>query len=139
MREDPAVDPVVADANRLAPPVAEGPRPFRRKTWAVAEGQRESAARLAVLPPELDFREDFPEPIRYDEARRQLLYRGFMSYGSFHYLRQLSSDSGYAQALDDLFRSSSIQPVHRPRFRWWIAMWVFIGIGTAAIAWALLF
>jgi len=130
MSADSSVDPVVA--------LSEKPLPFRHKTWSEAEGQREIEAPLKVLPVGLSFSDDFPEPIRYDSVRKLLLYRGFMCYGSFHYLRQLHSDSGYARALDQLFTSSNGQLTSRTRSWRWIALLAGIGIVAAAMAWALL-
>jgi hypothetical protein len=111
---------------------AEAPRPFRHKTWDAAKGERETSARLDALPPELDFDDDFPEPIRYDAARGLLVYRGFMSYGSFRYLIQLHSDPGYARALDELFRCSGGAPTARHRV-WWPFVLAVAGVVLAAL------
>jgi hypothetical protein len=108
------------------------PSPFRHRSWDQAEGDRQTTARLEALPSGLHFDDDFPEPIRYDAARRALTYRGFMSYGSFQYLQQLHSDSGYTRALDELFRCSS-GVVDPPKRAWW---WpgVIAAIGAATLA-----
>src|SRR5687767_6224381 len=74
-------------------------RTWRNKTWGQAEGLKETAARLDRLPPGVGFAATFPEPIAYDEARKLLVYRGFMCQGSFNYLRQFSNDPDYLAAL----------------------------------------
>jgi hypothetical protein len=115
------------------------PSPFRHKSWDQAQGDRETSARLAALPSSLQFDDDFPEPIRYDPARRMLIYRGFMSYGSFQYLQQLHSDSDYARALDELFRCSSGVVNPPKRTRWWPVLLAAIGAALAALIWRILF
>jgi hypothetical protein len=107
--------------------------PFRRKTWADAAGQREVSARLDHLPEGLAFGEDFPEPIRFDPASKQLVYRGFMSYGSFHYLWQFHSDPAYGRALDELFTLSS-GPRETRRSRWPLAAFIAVAAVIAAAA-----
>ena len=106
--------------------------PFRRKTWADAAGQREVSARLDHLPDGLTFGDDFPEPIHFDPASKQLAYRGFMSYGSFRYLWQLHSDPAYGRALDELFTLSSGPREIRPA-RWPIAA-LFAALAAIATA-----
>ncbi len=109
----------------------------RRRTWSDAEGQRESAVPLEILPAGVCFAEDFPEPIRFDAARKQLLYRGFMSYSSFCYLQQLHSDASYAKALDRLFQASTRTPEERSLKRtsgWWLTVLAAAALGIVAIA-----
>jgi hypothetical protein len=138
MSDNPCVDPVIVDAISSASVVPERPRPVRRKTWSAAEGEQEIAARLELLPSGLNFPEDFPEPIHYDVVRRQLVYRGFMSYSSFCFLQKLHADPGYARALDELF-TSSIRPPKTPSVSArWIAIITGIVIVFAAMAWKLL-
>ena len=113
-------------------------RPFRRKTWIDAEGEREVTARLEALPVNVCLSEDFPEPLRYDSVRKLLLYRGFMSYGSFRYLRQLNSDPGYSRALDQLFTSSSSSTCEQKGSGWRIDIVVGVVAAAAALVWVLL-
>jgi hypothetical protein len=111
----------------------------RHKTWAEAAGSPEFSARLDRPPAGLDFPADFPEPLRYDPARRRLAYRGFMCSASYRYLRGLSADPAYLAALDALFQASAdALPGGRPRRRWaWLAAAACLA-GSAAAAWALL-
>jgi hypothetical protein len=125
-----------AAASEPSGSLSKTPAPFRKKTWADAEGQREVAARLDHLPSGLAFGDDFPEPIRFDPATKQLVYRGFMSYGSFRYLWQLHSDPAYGRALDELFTLSSGPGETRPA-RWPIAA-IVIAIAAIAAAIAML-
>lgn len=77
------------------------------KTWTEAAGLPETSARLESLPPDIEFPDDFPEPIRYDASRKRLVYRGFMTSVSYRFLHGLSPDSDYITALDYLFQASS--------------------------------
>ena len=135
MSDGPSTDPVIVDTSRRALLVPEQFIPFRRKTWSQAEGEREISIRLETLPSDLYFPEDFPEPIRYDPVRKLLLYRGFMSYGSFHYLRQLCCDCGYARALDILFTSSSHPSNSRRLSGWAIVIFVAVVIAVVVLIW----
>lgn len=77
------------------------------KTWTEAAGQPEISAQLERLPEDLEFTEDFPEPIRFDPKRQRLVYRGFMTSVSYRFLHALSPDSEYSEAIDYLFQASS--------------------------------
>jgi len=139
MNTDSAVDVTTIAANQTASSVQAKSLPFRHKTWFQAEGEREVAVQLESLPAGLCFPEDFPEPLRYDADKRQLAYRGFMSHGSFCYLQQLHSDPRYAQALDDLYTSSSTRDkTHRSFISWWIFVAVGVVVAIIILAHALL-
>src|SRR5215813_301361 len=97
----------------------------RYKSWAEAVGLPETSARLSRLPPGLDFPDDFPEPIRFDAARKRLIYRGFMASASYRFLHALSADPGYVAALDQLYRDSSyaLKPRSGIRRAWlWLVL-----------------
>lgn len=79
----------------------------RYKTWGEAAGLAETSARLEKLPKGLSFPDDFPEPIRYDEQRKRLVYRGFMASASYRFLHELSGDSDFVAALDLLYETSA--------------------------------
>lgn len=101
---------VVTPLGPTGSPVAHPPKkplPPRSKTWCEAAGLKELAARLARLPPGLEFPAAFPEPLLYDSQRQLLIYRGFMSQCSYTYLRQLSTDAAYLVAVDQLYVGSS--------------------------------
>ena len=133
MLDQPLVNPVVVDAVGVTAAPMKRPPPFRHKTWDQAQGDRQTSAPLEALPSSLQFDDDFPEPIRYDLARRILIYRGFMSYGSFQYLQQLHSDSGYARALDELFRKSGGIEEPPKRVWQWPVLLAAIGAALAAV------
>jgi hypothetical protein len=59
---------------------------------------------MASLPPGLEFPPELSDRIRYDAAKRRLVYRGFMSKVDFDRLCRLSDDWGYRRPLEDLFR-----------------------------------
>jgi hypothetical protein len=102
------------------------------KTWGEAAGLPETSARLARLPEGLNFPESFPEPMRYDEKRKRLVYRGFMASTSYRFLHGLSTDSDYVTALDELFESSAYTLDGPGAFgRAW--KWL-LGVGGAAAA-----
>jgi hypothetical protein len=111
----------------------------RNRTWDEATGLPEVSAPLERPPAGLDLAADFPEPLRYDPARRRLLYRGFMCRASYLFLRGLSADPAYLAALDVLFQSSAdALPGGRPRRLWaWLAAALCLA-GAAAAAWTLL-
>src|SRR5262245_23738920 len=101
---------VVTPLTPTSPSAANPPKqslPPRTKTWHDAAGQKELAARLQRLPPGLHLPADFPEPLMYDDQRKLLVYRGFMSQCSYTYLRQLSNDPAYLVAVDQLYVGSS--------------------------------
>jgi hypothetical protein len=113
--------------------VQEQPRPapaWRNKTWREAAGQKETAARLERLPPGLALGDDFPEPMAYDPERKLLVYRGFMYHGSYTFLRQLSGDSAYLTALNEIYLTSAYQ---RPTARTW-PRWLAVAAAAALLA-----
>jgi hypothetical protein len=102
----------------------------RHKTWGEAAGLPETSARLDTLPAGLDFPDAFPEPIRYDPARKRLVYRGFMSSVSYRFLHELSAETAYLNALDDIFQDSSYA-LRRPKQRPHLWPWL---VGAAGLA-----
>jgi hypothetical protein len=114
----------------------------RHKTWTEAANLPATAARLERLPAGLEFPDDFPEPIRFDAAKRRLVYRGFMCSVSYRYLQALTNDAGYQDALEQLFQATSDtlkSNRRRPRLRLWPLL-VGAGslVGATAVAWFLL-
>src|SRR5262245_40928787 len=120
-------DPVVVvtppgAADSVVKEQPKGTAAYRNKTWREAAGQKETVARLERLPPGLTFADDFPEPITYDPQRRLLLYRGFMYHGSYIYLRQLSGDSAYLTALNEVYLTSAYEPSAHRAWPYWLAL-----------------
>jgi len=107
------------------------------KTWSQAAGLPETSARLEKLPEGLDFPEDFPEPIRFDPARKRLTYRGFMTSLSYRFLHSLSTEGTYIVVLDELFEESAYALDRRTGIA---AVWPwFVGasalLGGLALVW----
>jgi hypothetical protein len=101
------------------------------KSWAEAAGLPETSARLGKLPDALRFPPNFPEPIRYDDRRKSLVYRGFMAAASYRFLHGLSTDSDYATALDALYEASAdaLEGLDRHHRLW---VWLFCATSLAA-------
>src|SRR5690349_1073273 len=99
----------------------------RYKTWAEAAGLPETAARLERLPAGVRLPDDFPEPIRFDPARKLLIYRGFMSSTSYRFLHGLSADLAFMDALDRLFMSSAYACAGGRR------LWPWLLVGAASV------
>jgi hypothetical protein len=114
----------------------------RNKTWSEAAGLPETSVRLARLPQNLIFPDDFPEPIQFDVRRKQLVYRGFMSSRSYAFLRECSPDLDYLRALDYLFQDSarhcSAARSHRQPLRWRPLLIVFSMVVAAVAIWVYL-
>jgi hypothetical protein len=110
----------------------------RHKTWGEASGLPETCARLDRLPEGLTFPDDFPEPIRFDPARKRLVYRGFMSSASYRFLHALSMQSTYVTALDELYLASAyVLARQKRRLRVWPWLLGAISLATlAALLWA---
>jgi hypothetical protein len=113
----------------------------RNKTWSEAANLPETAARLENLPAGLEFCDDFPEPIRFDAAKRRLVYRGFMCSVSFRYLQALTNDAGYQAALERLFQATS-DTLKRNKRKRRGRMWPWLVgagslIGAVVVAWLL--
>jgi hypothetical protein len=72
-----------------------------------------------LLPSSEGFRfpPEFGDRIRYDPARRRLLFRGFMSKADFDRLSQLSDDWSYRRPLEELFRLCTPEEPHPGRLR----------------------
>ncbi len=107
----------------------------RHKTWGEAAGLPETSIRLERLPPNLQFNDDYPEPIRYDAQRKRLVYRGFMTSVSYTYLRRRSGDPAYLEALDALFQESAYThpSLRRKGQRWLWALGAAAAVGVAVV------
>ena len=66
------------------------------------------------FPERLQFPPDLSDRIRYDTARKRLVYDGFMSKTDFDRLCRVSDDWGYRRALEDLFRLCTPEERKRP-------------------------
>ena len=66
----------------------------------------EISASLAKLPEELRFPTELAGRIGYDERRRRIAFRGFMSKAQFDLLSGLSADGDYQRAIEQLFAQS---------------------------------
>lgn len=85
------------------------PRSVPNRAWQNAAGKHETSAPLEKLPVGLALGDEVDEPVSFDEARKLLVYRGFMCHGSYLYLRHLSDDLTYLAALDQLYVKSANQ------------------------------
>ena len=75
MSEHPKMTPLPGTQELPGTASASQGRPLSRgKTWLDARGLPEAAANLPALPNDLQFPDDFPEPICFDAARKLLLY-----------------------------------------------------------------
>src|SRR5262245_47739844 len=96
----------------------------------------ETSVTLDRLPEGLAFPNDFPKPIRYDPSHKVLVYTGLMTSTSYRFLRGLSHDVAYLDALDYLFQQSACAPANdRParRIRFWLLIAACVGV-VATIA-----
>jgi hypothetical protein len=69
---------------------------------------------LDRLPEGLRFPPEFDGRIRHDDARRTLIFRGFMSKAEFDKLSRLHDDWGYRRRLEELFRLCTPDPEPQP-------------------------
>ena len=67
------------------------------------------AVPLDRLPADLRFPAAFEGRFGYDEERRRLVFRGFMSKDDYDLLARLSADWPYRRALEELFRRSVLE------------------------------
>jgi hypothetical protein len=112
----------------------DSPRPLcRQVTWQGAAGQREVSVPLVYLPVEIDLGPDFPEPVRFDEVKLTLSYRGLMPHSSYDYLRALSGDLPYQMAIERLFVASSPVAVRNESRAKWIAAGAAVAAGLLAV------
>jgi hypothetical protein len=79
----------------------------KKRTWDACAGLHEVQSPLTKLDSAVVFGDDYPEPIRYDAARKVLRYRGFMSHATYVKLAALSDDRAYQTALERLFVATS--------------------------------
>ena len=129
--------PPIQQSGSSGPHSAPPSEAYRNKTWREAEGQKETRVRLDRLPPTLTFPENFPEPITYDPARQQLMYRGLMFSGSYAYLRKMSTDPAYLAALDQLFIGTSCNPSKTGRWLLMVSALAGVALAAAAVWWRL--
>jgi hypothetical protein len=122
-------------AEAAVSPPGKSSRPPVRRTWHECAHLHESGVPLARLDPAVRFDDDFPAPIRYDEPRGQLLFRGLMSHASYLHLRSLSSQPEYQLAIERLFLASATPPAARPKW----SVWGGLGAAAAITAAALVF
>ena len=100
-------------------------------------GQNVVSVQLTSMPAEVQWGSEQAEPLSYDAAHRQLSYRGFMTRASYDYLRDLSRNTEYQQALLELYQMSSVA-LHKPhRLEGSQLFWFALGIVLilAALAW----
>jgi len=95
------------------------------------------SVQLSSMPTEIQGDSNLAEPLSYDAAQKQLSYRGFMTRASYDYLRDLSRNTEYQQALLELYQMSSVA-LHKPHRLevpplFWLALGI-LGI-LAALAW----
>jgi hypothetical protein len=76
-------------------------------------GQNVVTVQLTSMPAEVQWGSEQAEPLSYNAAHRQLSYRGFMTRASYDYLRDLSKNTEYQQALLELYQMSSVA-LHKP-------------------------
>jgi hypothetical protein len=72
---------------------------------------------MASLPDGLSFPPEFDGRIRYDDARRALCFRGFMSKAEFDRLSRLHDSWSYRRSLEELFRICTLEPEAPPTNR----------------------
>jgi hypothetical protein len=70
-------------------------------------GFRVSTAKLTALPAGLEFPPGVRERIYFDDARHQLVFRGFMTKFDYDRLGRLSTDTSYLRAIEELFQNSA--------------------------------
>ncbi len=74
----------------------------------------EQFAAMPRKPKGFCFPADLADRIRYDEDKKRLVYRGFMSKAEFDRLCLVSDDWCYRRPLEDLFRRCTPEAA-RPR------------------------
>lgn len=71
---------------------------------------------LLRVPDDLQFPEPLHDRIWFDDQRKCLAFRGFMSKATYDRLDNLTNDDAYQRALDELFRQSVYdEPATRQR------------------------
>jgi hypothetical protein len=93
----------------------------------------EYAVKLSKLPADFVLNQRLQERVRYDAARGELIYRGFMTKCMYDELSALSDDAEYHRALERLFVLTSADAQQVPQRRIPAAALVAT-IGVIAIA-----
>ena len=99
------------------------------------------SAKLEQLPEGLLFPPRLQDRIHFDPARKQLVWRGFMSKADFDCLFELHEDAEYRRAIERLFQVSAEADGHRLGLsaRMWGVL-AILGLIVAALAyWQLLY
>jgi hypothetical protein len=73
------------------------------------------SAMLQTLPETIAFPTALKERIRYEPARKRLVFSGFMTKSEYDQLTRLHNDVGYQRAVERLFQLSAEQD--SPQFR----------------------
>lgn len=102
----------------------------KKRTWDSCAGLHEAETPLAQLDGRIAFGDDYPEPIRYDDRRRKLCYRGFMSHSSYVKLAALCDEREYQTALEQVFVATSPTAIS-PQ---WQVPWKGIAAAVTAMA-----
>jgi hypothetical protein len=105
----------------------------RQVTWQGAAGQREVSVPLMYLPADVELGADFPEPVRFDEVKLTLSYRGLMPHASYDFLLGLSSDLPFQMAIERLFVASSPATVRHESRAKWVAALAAMAAGLLAV------
>lgn len=94
---------------------------------------------LPRLPEGLQFPEPLHERIWFDEERKCLAFRGFMSKATYDRLDALANDLAYQRALDELFQHCvDDEPISQPRpLRWLLPIAALVTAVLLAVTLAL--
>jgi hypothetical protein len=93
----------------------------------------EFSVKLAHLPAEIKFPERLNDRIRFDPARGQFIYRGFMTKCTYDELSTLSDDPEYHRALEQLFVLTSEEVAPHSPSRRLAAPILIVAVGVAAL------
>ena len=77
----------------------------------------EYSVKLASLPEKVTIPERLRERMRFDVAKQQLTYRGFMTKCTYDELAGLDDDVNFRRALEELFVLTSREMAPQPRSR----------------------
>jgi hypothetical protein len=84
---------------------------------------------LERLPGDFRFPEELAAKIKFDAARQQLQFEGFMSKTDFDKLVRLHNDLAYQRALEHLFQVSTFVPTKKPSRLGQVSL-IFTGIAA---------